>query len=286
MTFRCVRCEYPGYHEVPDSSLVRCARCTLVQPRDIAVPAEEVNAPEPTDHPHRIPRRWRAIPRRRTVEKAVLLGGVVVAGGLAGFTTELVMARPRPGLSAQEVTASPKMPAMVSADSDAIDFAAEDRRIARRLREAPELAGRAAEPRLAEGQSGSRISTPAEPESVPRGLPASASQESVPTTRPADSQPGGLASKVSASQPPAAAPWPAEPQFTVPVPRQGEAQASVPRPQPVESRTAPPASVSASGRRGLPSARPDLPQLPWTSKEASSLETERSTAELPPPPDP
>jgi hypothetical protein len=104
---------------------------------------------------------------RRAVETVVLLGSVAVAGGLAGFTTELVLARPGAGLIPQEPAASPAAPAARTAVRDSTDLDAEYTRIARRLRDRQESAASAGEP---QPQPSGSVPKPAglQPAPVPR----------------------------------------------------------------------------------------------------------------------
>jgi hypothetical protein len=201
MTFRCFRCEYPEYHEVPASHLVRCARCNLVQPTNVTLPFTAGDRPERTVADP-IPRRWRAMRGRRAVETVVLLGSVAVAGGLAGFTTELVLARPRAGLIPQEPAASPAALAAPTAVPDSNDLEAEYMRIARRLRTGREPAASVGEPqpqatgsvpKPADGQSAPIPRAPESPSSAQPRRPAERAETTAsptPVPRPAGLPPG------------------------------------------------------------------------------------------------
>jgi hypothetical protein len=173
MIFRCFRCEHPGYCQISESVLVRCARCNLVQPMDLATPYL-ANSSD-SARPRRLPRRWRAIPGRRTVKKMILLGCVIGATGVAGLTMELLRARPQVVLRPPTVTASPRP----GASADPVELASEDKRLRRSLRERRELGGRAERSRPAESASTLRALRPAELQPVlpPTGpdLPPSAS---------------------------------------------------------------------------------------------------------------
>jgi hypothetical protein len=158
MIFQCFRCEHPGYCQLPESVLVRCARCNLVQPMDLATPYL-ANTPDAA-RSHPLPRRWRAIPGRRIVRKAILLGCVIGAGSIAALTMEVLRAHPRFELRLPGVTASPRSPT----SADPADLMNEDKRLGRRLRERRDLAGRAEHSRRAESHL--TLRAPAEPKSV------------------------------------------------------------------------------------------------------------------------
>jgi hypothetical protein len=158
MSFRCFRCEHPGYCQVPESSLIRCARCNLIQAMDLAT-SFLVKTPDAA-RLRPLPRRWRPIPGRRLFKNAILLSCVVGASGVAGLTTEVLRARPPAVLRPAEVTASPPSPT----SGDRTDLGSEHNRLRRRLGEPRNLVDRAEQPRPAEFRSVPRAPRPERPE--------------------------------------------------------------------------------------------------------------------------
>jgi hypothetical protein len=112
--------------------------------------------------PHPLPRRWHAIPGRRIVKKAILLGFVVGATGVAGLTTEMLRSRPPLVLRPPVVTASPPSPT----SADRMDPTSEDNRLVRRLRERANPEDRGAQSPPADSQLVLRAPSPVGPKSV------------------------------------------------------------------------------------------------------------------------